>query len=279
MPSYFKAGVPRRDKVLSILRKERTQVLRTFGISLDALYGSVARNEATPDSDIDIFSKSTEAVKRDFERAEDYLTSVFQEEGLIPNSRVEISSSKSGNWRFLKHNKKDMLEIYPGALQDVFTSSKMKRIGREYEEDEIKVLYWVNEAVIYLEEATLIVEELLDYFKKKTGRQLKDLRTYYFLMKSRLDEIDRLDNNQFPFKHLRGKDLRQKKRFKSLDRLEADELSALLDEKLEKFDEARDSYFNEVNAVFTRNDPLFNFFDALERVPSDTIRNVVMSGR
>ena len=45
---------------------------------------------------------------------------------MIPDSTVNISSSKSGNWRFLRHNKKDMLEIYPGALQDVFTPKSKK---------------------------------------------------------------------------------------------------------------------------------------------------------
>ena len=275
MPSYFKAGIPRRDKVLSILRKERNQVLRAFGISLDALYGSVAKNRATLDSDIDVFSKSTEAVKRDFERAEEYLTSVFQEEGLIPNSRVEISSSKSGNWRFLKHNKKDMLEIYPGALQDIFTSSKMKRIGREYEEDEIGVLYWVNEAVISLEEAVRMIEELLDRHNKKAGQKLKDLRTHYFAMKSRLSEISRLDINQLPFRHLRGKGLRREPRPANLSQIETSELTVLAYTELLEFEKARDSYLKKLEAVFTHNDPLFRFDEPLQGVHSRVVRNLI----
>ena len=94
---------------------------------------------------------------------------------MIPNSTVNISSSKSGDWRFLKLNKRDMLELYPGALQDVFTPKRkrLKPYRREYEADEIEVLYWVNEAVIYLEEATLIVEECLRRYKEEAGKQAK----------------------------------------------------------------------------------------------------------
>lgn len=43
----------RRDEILKILREHRTQV-NTFGVKSLAVFGSVARDEARPDSDVDI---------------------------------------------------------------------------------------------------------------------------------------------------------------------------------------------------------------------------------
>ncbi|MDH5548148.1 MAG: nucleotidyltransferase family protein [Gammaproteobacteria bacterium] len=43
-----------RDQVLEILRKLKPELVSRFGITRMALFGSTARNEARPDSDIDI---------------------------------------------------------------------------------------------------------------------------------------------------------------------------------------------------------------------------------
>lgn len=40
--------------VLKVLRKERAELTRRFGVTELALFGSIARNEATETSDIDI---------------------------------------------------------------------------------------------------------------------------------------------------------------------------------------------------------------------------------
>jgi predicted nucleotidyltransferase len=43
-----------RDKILAILRNSRQELRREFGVESIALFGSVARGEAGPGSDIDI---------------------------------------------------------------------------------------------------------------------------------------------------------------------------------------------------------------------------------
>jgi predicted nucleotidyltransferase len=43
-----------RDEILHILRDNLEQLEREFGVSSIRLFGSVARGEATPDSDIDV---------------------------------------------------------------------------------------------------------------------------------------------------------------------------------------------------------------------------------
>jgi hypothetical protein len=43
-----------RDKVLKIIAQHRDKLAREYGIKSIALFGSVVRNEATPESDIDL---------------------------------------------------------------------------------------------------------------------------------------------------------------------------------------------------------------------------------
>lgn len=43
-----------RAKALEILSKDRVEIERRFGVRFLALFGSVARDEALPDSDIDV---------------------------------------------------------------------------------------------------------------------------------------------------------------------------------------------------------------------------------
>ena len=43
----------KREEILSLLKEKRPQ-LDTFGVKSISLFGSVARNEATPESDIDM---------------------------------------------------------------------------------------------------------------------------------------------------------------------------------------------------------------------------------
>lgn len=44
-----------RDKVVSALRAQREHIERDFGMRLVGIVGSVARGDATADSDIDVF--------------------------------------------------------------------------------------------------------------------------------------------------------------------------------------------------------------------------------
>ena len=43
-----------RDEVLALLRKHKGELKARFGIEEMALFGSFARNEATPESDVDL---------------------------------------------------------------------------------------------------------------------------------------------------------------------------------------------------------------------------------
>jgi uncharacterized protein len=49
-----------RDEALQILREHAAELRRTFGIGTLALFGSVARDEAGPESDIDVLVEFTE---------------------------------------------------------------------------------------------------------------------------------------------------------------------------------------------------------------------------
>lgn len=44
----------RRDDALAILSRHRVELEREFGVASLALFGSVARDEAGPDSDVDV---------------------------------------------------------------------------------------------------------------------------------------------------------------------------------------------------------------------------------
>src|SRR5947209_6659883 len=44
----------RRDQVLAILKAEQSRLRAEFGVKSLALFGSVARDEAGPDSDVDL---------------------------------------------------------------------------------------------------------------------------------------------------------------------------------------------------------------------------------
>ena len=48
------AAIPKRDAVIATLREHASE-LRTFGIAHLYLFGSVARGDASPESDVDLF--------------------------------------------------------------------------------------------------------------------------------------------------------------------------------------------------------------------------------
>ena len=70
-------------------------------------------------------------------------------------------------------------------------------------------------------------------------------------MKSRLDEISKLDNNQLPFRSLRGKSLlRRQPKPVNLSRLNTPTVFSLAINKLEEFEKARNRYFRKATSIF-----------------------------
>lgn len=78
----------KRDEVLRILAEHRT-VLNSFGIKLLGIFGSVARDEAKPDSDVDILVEFEGSVT--FDR---YMDVKFYLEDLL-GSRVDLVSRRA----------------------------------------------------------------------------------------------------------------------------------------------------------------------------------------
>jgi predicted nucleotidyltransferase len=76
---------PLAAEVLSTLRAHQ-QVLRQAGITRLSLFGSVARNEAGPDSDVDLAAEFDPAAKMDLIR----LVELEYELGDLLGRRVEI---------------------------------------------------------------------------------------------------------------------------------------------------------------------------------------------
>ena len=78
----------KRDEVLSILAQHR-MVLKDLGVKLLAIFGSVARDEARPDSDVDILVEFEGSVT--FDR---YMDVKFYLEDLL-ETRVDLVSPRS----------------------------------------------------------------------------------------------------------------------------------------------------------------------------------------
>jgi predicted nucleotidyltransferase len=47
-------GTMRRDQVLELLSEQRDEIVRRFGVASIRLFGSVARDQASDDSDVDL---------------------------------------------------------------------------------------------------------------------------------------------------------------------------------------------------------------------------------
>jgi len=78
----------KRDEVLSILAQHR-MVLKDLGVKLLAIFGSVARDEASPDSDVDILVEFECSCT--FDR---YMDLIFYLEDLL-ETRVDLVSQRS----------------------------------------------------------------------------------------------------------------------------------------------------------------------------------------
>jgi uncharacterized protein len=51
-------SVPRRDEVLDILRQHKAELAAHYGVTTLGIFGSVARDDAVEDSDVDIVFES-----------------------------------------------------------------------------------------------------------------------------------------------------------------------------------------------------------------------------
>lgn len=86
------------DEVLAILEQHRA-ILKTLGVHSLSLFGSVARNEARPDSDVDILVELEPPIT--FDRYMD--VKLYLEDQL--RTRVDLVS-----WRSLKPQIRDVIE-------------------------------------------------------------------------------------------------------------------------------------------------------------------------
>jgi len=68
----------RRDAVLAVLRRHRDELTRDWGVSSLALFGSIARDEATPNSDVDLLVEFDRPISLfDLFRLEDRLSALL----------------------------------------------------------------------------------------------------------------------------------------------------------------------------------------------------------
>ena len=100
-------GSMKRDEVIRTL-KEREADLRAHGVTHAALFGSVARDEQRPDSDIDILVDLDPAVVAtmfDYAGLKDYVASLFQ-------GSVDVIDSQALKPRFRPHAAADAIYAF-----------------------------------------------------------------------------------------------------------------------------------------------------------------------
>lgn len=98
---------PIASKVLRVLRAHQ-QALRQAGITRLSLFGSVARNEAGPDSDIDLAAEFDPAAKMDLIR----LVGIERELGEILGCPVEILPEPVGKPRLRANVERDRIRAF-----------------------------------------------------------------------------------------------------------------------------------------------------------------------
>ena len=95
----------RRDEALALLREHAAEVERRTGVRPVALFGSVARDEATVDSDVDVLVEYTgPETWEGYCRAVDYLEVLF-------DARVEIMSWDTLRPRARPYVARDLLRV------------------------------------------------------------------------------------------------------------------------------------------------------------------------
>lgn len=95
----------RRDEALALLREHAAEIERRTGVRPVALFGSVARDEATEDSDVDVLVEYTRPETWEgYCRALDYLEVLF-------DARVEIMSWDTLKPRVRPYIAQDLLRV------------------------------------------------------------------------------------------------------------------------------------------------------------------------
>lgn len=94
-----------REDALALLREHTPELERRFGVRPVALFGSVARNEARPDSDVDVLVEYLRAPGLgEFMGAIEYLEAVF-------GARVDIGTYGALKPRIAAYVDRDLVRV------------------------------------------------------------------------------------------------------------------------------------------------------------------------
>lgn len=104
-PSGSRTEPLRRDEALRLLREHAPEVERRYGVRLVALFGSVARDEARVDSDVDVLVEYVRPPGlREFLGAIDYLEQLF-------DARVDMGTLQRLKPRVQPFVRRDMVRV------------------------------------------------------------------------------------------------------------------------------------------------------------------------
>ena len=94
-----------RDEVLETLRQHKQALRERFDVTGLALYGSFARNQATPESDVDVLVEFGEAPNwRSYFGAQAYLEDLFER-------RVDMSTMKEVRSEMRPYVERDAINV------------------------------------------------------------------------------------------------------------------------------------------------------------------------
>lgn len=93
-----------KEDIIKIINSHRDELLKRFPLKSLALFGSYARGEQTPDSDIDFLVEFSEPVGIEFVDLVIYLESILQK----PVDLVTKSALKKG---FIPYVEKDLIYV------------------------------------------------------------------------------------------------------------------------------------------------------------------------
>ena len=92
------------DEILKLLADEKPNLAREFKVRALGLFGSYARGDQHPESDIDILVDVDPSIGLEFVTLADRLEDLL-------GTRVELVSKRAIKPRFLKHIEKDLLYV------------------------------------------------------------------------------------------------------------------------------------------------------------------------
>lgn len=86
----------KRDEVMRILLAHRTELHQQYGVSSLGLFGSVARDEAGPDSDVDLLVEFDRPIGMRFFELQEYFENLL-------HCKVDLGTPQSLKPRMRKH--------------------------------------------------------------------------------------------------------------------------------------------------------------------------------